>query len=314
MSVADLLAELRSRDVQVWAEGESLRCSTRAGALTPELREALRQRKGDILDFLRGAAALARQERSIVPLQAHGRGVPIFAVPGHNGDVFCYRALAQRLGGDQPFFGLQPPGLDGHEAPLGQIETLAGRFADEVRAFQPDGPLIVAGFCAGGVVAFELARQLQESGPDVRLLALFGSPYPTFFRPLRRLTHTFRGHMNELASSPGAGFAYIAGKLRQRRLRAEDPVLALRTAVERATIAAIRRYTPGPFAGRVSLFLPSDDWARAGFGALLWRSVARDCDEYRGAGGCNGDNMLTEPNAGVFAELFRQALNRNGLR
>ena len=314
MSVADLLAQLRSRDVQVWADGDNLRCSTRAGALTPELREILRQRKGDILDFLHAAAALARQERSIVPLQAGGRRLPVFAVPGHNGDVFCYRILAQRLGDDQPFFGLQPPGLDEHEAPLARVEALAERFAAQVRAFRPHGPLIIAGFCAGGVVAFELARQLQQGGRDIRLLALFGSPYPTFFRPLRRLGHTISSHANELASlSSRARLMYIAEKLRQRRLRADDPVLALRATVERATIAAIRNYSPGLFEGRVALFLPSQDWVRSGFGALLWRSAARHCDEYRGADGCNGDNMLTDPNAGVFAELFRQAMDQNTL-
>ena len=113
MNTAAFLATLRSRDIQVWAEGDQLRCNGPPGALSSELREELRQRKADILKFLDAAASLARQQRAIIPLQPRGARVPVFAVAGHNGDVFCYRALAQHLGEDQPFFGLQPPGLDG---------------------------------------------------------------------------------------------------------------------------------------------------------------------------------------------------------
>ena len=63
-----------------------------------------------LIEFLREAQGLAAQQRAIVPLEAVGTRTPIFAVAGHNGDVFAYRALAQHLGPDQPFFGLQPPG------------------------------------------------------------------------------------------------------------------------------------------------------------------------------------------------------------
>src|SRR4051812_16202362 len=105
MMVPSLLEKLRSSDVQVWTEGDQLRCSAPSGVLTAELREQLRERKNDIVDFLRSAAARARMGRGIVPLQPHGRRAPVFAVPGHNGNVFAYRALAEHLGDDQPFFG-----------------------------------------------------------------------------------------------------------------------------------------------------------------------------------------------------------------
>jgi len=103
MSVTALLAELRGRDVQIMADGDRLRCNGPADALTPELRVQLQQRKNDILEFLRSAEVLARQQRAIVPLQPRGWRIPVFAVAGHNGDVFCYRAFAQHLGDDQPF-------------------------------------------------------------------------------------------------------------------------------------------------------------------------------------------------------------------
>ena len=104
---------------------------------------------------------------------------------------------------------------------------------------------------------------------------------------------------------------YVAEKLRLRKAHrdrvhaaAADPVLVLRAKVERATIAAARSYTPGHFAGRVGLFLPSREWVRFGHAALGWRSVAHRTEEYVGPDGCDGDNMLREY-APRFAELFR---------
>jgi thioesterase domain-containing protein len=272
------------------------------------LRERLRQRKADILEFLRSAEALATQPHAIVPLRPHGPGVPVFAVPGHNGDVFCYRAMVQHLP-EHPFFGLQPPGLDGQAQPLVRVEDLAEYFAEQVRGFVPGGPVIVAGYCAGGSVAFELARQLQEAGTAVRLVALFGSPYPTFFRSFRRFSAALGGHTRRLGVLSRAGYlTYVGERLRHRTERREDPVLTLRVDVERATIIAVRRYAPGRFPGRLCLFLPENGWARTRFGAPLWRSVAGECEVHPAPVGCDADSMLTEPHARSLSDSFRRCV------
>jgi thioesterase domain-containing protein len=320
--VPALLAELRKRDIQVWADGDRLHCNAPTGVLTPELRDQLQQCKNEILEFLRSAEALARQQRAIVPLQPRGKRTPVFAVGGHNGDVFCYRALAQHLGDDQPFYGLEPPGLDGHRKPLTRVEDLAAYFAEQIRAFQPNGPYVIAGFCAGGVIAFELGRQLLKERAAISFLALFGSPYPTSYRLLPQLRQRLGQeveravrHTRALASlSSGERRLYIAEKLRQRKAGRDispDPALVLRTRVEDITMTAARRYIPSHFAGRMSLFLPSREWLRSGDAPLRWRSVARDTEEYFGPDGCNGDLMLREPYAPAFAELFRQCRERN---
>jgi thioesterase domain-containing protein len=318
---AALLAELRRRDIHVWAAGGELRCNARAGALTPELREQLREHKQAILEFLDSAQALAAQERALVPLQRHGERAPVFAVPGHNGDVFCYRALAQSVGSDQPFFGLQPPGLDGHGEPLTRVGELAAYFAAQIRAFQPQGPYIIAGFCAGGTVAFELAQQLQSAGAAISFLALFGSPYPSYFRfPAQLWQHLRReaariGHVARELASPSEGLRrrYLAEKLRERKARRDarraaalDPVLVRRARVERATLWAVRRYVPRHFAGRVCLFLPGRQWRTSGVAAHRWLGVAQAVEEYFGPDASNGADMLREPHVPAFAELFRR--------
>jgi thioesterase domain-containing protein len=319
------LAELRSRDIQVWLDEGRLRCNAPAAAWTAELRDELQRRKDDIVAFLRSAEALARQQRAIVPLQPHGSRPPVFAVPGHNGDVFCYRELARQLGEDQPFFGLQPPGVDGHGEPLLRIEALAAHFAAQIRAFRPEGPCIIAGYCAGGLTAFALAQQLVQERRPVLFLALFGAPYAARFRHLamlrercaKQLARVVK-HGRGLASLPAAGWpAYLAGELRERDARrseerssASDPVLALRAKVEQATLAAASRYRPGGFGGRVCLFLPSRGFVHSHDEPLRWRSVVPQAEEYYGPDGCERDQMLREPYVSQFAELFRQSAGK----
>ena len=324
MIVPTFLEELRSRDIQVWADGDQLRCNAPPGVLTPELRDQLRRRKSAIVEFLRSAEAFARQERAIVPLQPRGQRVPVFAVPGHNGNVFSFRFLAQQLGDDQPFFGLQPPGVDGQSEPLTCVEDLAAYFAAQIRAFRPDGPYVIAGHCSGGTIAFELARQLLQQGVGITFLALFSSPYPTWFRLLPQLRRRLASqaewaskHVRALASlSNKERRLYITAKLTARlrhdraqpdtrQLAAPDPVLVLRARVEAATIVALRRYTPRHFAGRVALFLPNREWLRPGNTMLRWRRLACDTEEYCGPEGCEGDVMLHDPYVRAIAEEFQ---------
>jgi len=291
-------------------------------ALTPELRDQLQQRKGDLVEFLRSAKTIAEQQGAIVPLQPRGHRPPIFGVGGHNGDVFCYRALARHLGDDQPLYGLQPPGLDGDSAPLEGIEDLASYFAAQIRAFQPDGPCILAGYCAGGMIAFELARQLRREGMPIQFVALFGAPYPSRFRRLAMLreevgqqARRLLRHADALASrSLREWHEYFAERRRTRaafraaqHAAAADPGLSLRTQVERATVMAGRRYTPERFDGRVCLFVPSEDTVRSIDEPLRWQSVAQDSEPYFGPQGCDGHSMLLDPYVATFAELFQQA-------
>jgi thioesterase domain-containing protein len=321
VNLQPFLAELHRRDVRLTAEGDSLRCKAPPGVLTAGLRDQLKERKSEILALLRSAQAVALQPQAVVPLQPRGKRTPVFAVPGHYGDVFSYRALALRLGDEQPFFGLQPAGLDGARPPMTRVEDLAAYFAAQILAVQPAGPLIVAGHCAGGAIAVELAQQLQRRGVSVRLLALFACPYPTFYRFAPQLKQAVVQQIKRIGRHAGAltklSFAqsrhYIATKL--RRMQGErdaehaalaDPVLVRRAAVSRATVAAIRRYAPVGYAGPVSLILPNRAWLRSGAEPLRWRSVAPQAEHCFGPDDCDPDLLLMEPDAGAISELFRQ--------
>ena len=103
---------------------------------------------------------------------------PLFLVHAHRGGVFAYHALARALGGAYPIHGLQAPGLQEGEEPLDSIPALAALYVDELRARQPEGPYRLAGWSFGGVVAYEIARQLESQGADVAFLALLDASPP----------------------------------------------------------------------------------------------------------------------------------------
>jgi len=110
---------------------------------------------------------------SLVPIQPHGSERPFFCVHPVSGNVLCYRALARRLGAQQPFYALQARGIDDGQEPQTQVEAMAADYLEAVRTVQSHGPYLLGGWSMGGLIAFEMARQLQEQGVEVRLLALF---------------------------------------------------------------------------------------------------------------------------------------------
>lgn len=325
MNVSTFLAELRSNDIHLTADGDRLRCNAPTGALTPDLQDQLRQRKSEILEFLRTAEAIAKQQQAIVPLQPRGTRIPVFATGGHNGDVFAYRDLVRHVGDDQPFFGLHPPGLDGSSRQLTRVEDLAAYFAAQIQAFRPNGPYIIAGYCAGGAVALEIAQQLLQRGAAISFLALFGCAYPAWYRfSFRYWWERVVMHTQVLATLPSLTERrqYLNDRIRarlkamrdQRSPAATDPVSIARFKFEQTTIAAVRRYRPKRFAGRVCLFVPSREWLRLSRDApASWRAVAPNIEEYWGPETCIHERMLMEPDAPVFAELFRQCRDNSSM-
>jgi thioesterase domain-containing protein/acyl carrier protein len=121
--------------------------------------------------------------RTLIPIQPDGTRPPFFCVHGFGGGVLGYADLARLLGPDQPFYGLQAAGLDGDEAPDLTVAAMAARYIDAMRSVQPRGPYRIGGYCFGGVVAFEMGRQLELQGEAVALLAVMEGYAPGIQQP-----------------------------------------------------------------------------------------------------------------------------------
>ncbi len=122
--------------------------------------------------------AITHQESPLVQIQPQGSKPPLFCVHPIGGEVFCYIDLARLLGTDQPCIGLQAVDLEDTQAASTGLEDIAASYVKALRAVQPRGPYLLSGWSFGGLVAFEMARQLWKQGDRVALLALLDPPMP----------------------------------------------------------------------------------------------------------------------------------------
>jgi phthiocerol/phenolphthiocerol synthesis type-I polyketide synthase E len=108
----------------------------------------------------------------------------LFLVHPIDGYVAFYRELAQNLPTQQAVYALQAIGLEAGEQILTTVESMAAHYIAVMRTQQPQGPYLLAGASFGGLVAFEMAQQLQQLGEEVKLLGLIDTPIPgqNFFK------------------------------------------------------------------------------------------------------------------------------------
>ena len=130
----------------------------------------------------RTIAALARDLRvqqawsPLVQLCGEGAGAPCFFVHPAGGNVLCYRGLAERLG--RRFYGLQAPGLTGEQPALDRVEAMATLYVEAMREVQPQGPYLLGGWSSGGMIAFEMASQLEALGEQVDRVVMIDALAP----------------------------------------------------------------------------------------------------------------------------------------
>lgn len=317
MTTAEFLASLRERDVRLWLEDGQLKCDAPLGALDDGWRKELSARKHELATLIADAETTLRGPRSLVPLKPTGERPPLFARPGHNGDVFCYVALAKYLDARQPLYGVEPKGLDG--GPLADtVEGMAAYELQQIRSLQPAGPYYLAGYCAGGAIAFESARQLVEAGQEVVRVMLFGAPFPSVYRGPRATTqlHSVRDRVRRHAPGLTEGsvsdrLEYVRGRVRSRASARSDPAFENRRRMEDATMDAVRRYDAGFYPGRIDAFLPNKAWRHSGEGSDEWKQVARQVVEHVGPDAANGDTMLHEPHVQVLAALLTASVEKH---
>jgi thioesterase domain-containing protein/acyl carrier protein len=118
----------------------------------------------------------ARNWETLIPIKVSGQKSPIFLVHGLSGDVVNLYELGRHLQVNRPFYALR--GLsDSSDLPTG-VEELSDRYIKAIRKLQPNGPYIVGGYSAGGIVAFDMACQLDAMGECVKPLIMLDTESP----------------------------------------------------------------------------------------------------------------------------------------
>ena len=279
---------------------------------------------------------------SLVEIQRQGTRPPLFLVHGAGGGMFWgYVNLSRHLGADQPVYGFKSHGLDG-TSEYARIEDLAAEYIRDLKKVKPEGPYQLGGYCFGGNVAFEMARQLEESGEQVDFVALMNCAPPNsrytrvewslrwFSRLLKNLLYWAK-YVRQWSPSQRKEFfrwkrSILLSKLRLGRdstpraganVDVRDLVdLSSYTPEQQQVwemhIRALLEYHPQPFGGRVNLYRSPGHPLWCSFDPDYgWGDFAKRGVEVSIVPGAH-EKILEEPCVTNLAESLLRSLN-NGV-
>jgi amino acid adenylation domain-containing protein len=259
-------------------------------------------------------APLPREGRETWPLvvmRDAGERPPLFLVHTTPGDLLGYTGLVRALGSDQPCYGFQSLALQRPTSAHRTIEEMAACYVDLMKATAPRGPYHLAGWCYGGLVAFEMARRLVASGDGVGLLALVdamapgpGLAVPDYYVDCARAARRM---------GPRALARYLGEKARAAAsVLAREPATPApgnRAVAQEQNLRALARWRPRPYPGLLTVLRSSgttlgvlDDpalrWTR--LAAALETRVIR----------ASRSAILREPCVRALAAELRAAMDR----
>lgn len=111
----------------------------------------------------------------LVPIKPNGTKPPLFMVHGAGLNILNFKHVITHFDDDQPVYGIQGIGPNGYENWFESIEEMAACYIESIVKINPKGPYALSGFSFGGVVALEMARQLEKQGKKVSIIALLDS-------------------------------------------------------------------------------------------------------------------------------------------
>ena len=255
------------------------------------------------------------QNSPLVTINSHGSSPPFFCVHPIFGVVFPYYKLAAELGREQPFYALQPRGIDGENSPLTSIEDMAAFYIAAVREVQPQGPYFLGGWSFGGLVAFEMAQQLQKAGERVALLAILDTlaPIPAnqisfwdgckflLTTALRSVWPFVLDYFRLLAAADNFLGESLAARIAKLN-KVIKPIFAVFQANSKATLA----YVPPTYEDKITLVRSTSQTSTGDRDFTLgWSQLTNDKVEVIKVPG-NHLTMLRKPHVQVLAQQLKQ--------
>jgi amino acid adenylation domain-containing protein len=291
----------------------------------------------ELPNISRLAERLQKPERAgpkscLTAIQPKGSCPPLYLVHGAGGGMLWgYNNLAARLGPDQPLFAFNSRGALGLKE-FSRIEDMAEHYVNELCAFQPSGSVRLGGYCFGGEVAFEMARQLTARGRQIALLALFNAMAPNssyervswnprtflpFIQNAWRWLDYFRQWTPEQRRSlVQRKWRSVLGACRSTNTETALPhnsaVPSFYPEFQRRLwdihLGASSQYSPKPYAGRITLFRTSIHPFFSSFDPECgWGQFAQEGVIVHMMPGAH-ESILDEPHVQIVAEHLNQVL------
>lgn len=183
MTINDFIEELKQKDIQINFSNGKLKYSGPEENITPDLIEKLKKYKGKLIKFL-----WPKELNKLMPINTEGSKIPLFIVHGDNSNYI----ISKHLGPDQPVYGFFHPGSEGEEIHYKSVKEMAKAYLEMLLAVCPSGPYYLLGYSFGGVVAFEMANQLQKSGQKVPFLVIIDTYSPLAIETIERQNNLFK--------------------------------------------------------------------------------------------------------------------------
>jgi amino acid adenylation domain-containing protein len=266
---------------------------------------------------------------SLVPIKPQGTKMPLYMVHGAGLNVLLFNTLASCLSPDQPAYGLQAKGLDGIEEPLSSIEEIAAHYIAAIQTQNPDGPYALAGYSFGGIIAFEMAKQLEAAGKEVKMLAMFDTyAYrSTYYDPLipkiykkgrfyiNRIWHTFtfsNGFKNTIdykTKSVKRILTRYYWKLKYGKNQNQVGFFGYSNKIDEMNIYAEKRYQLKPYNIKVDLFRALNKTFYLDDGEYLgWKPYALKGISIHDIPG-EHNTIFKAPNDKIFAGVLQKCLD-----
>jgi thioesterase domain-containing protein len=256
------------------------------------------------------------QTQCLAPLQTGGADRPLFCIHGLGGNIAAMIPLARCFVGKRPVYGLLGLGLDPGQRPHDCLEDMASHYLREIREAQPQGPYLLAGWSLGGLIAIEVARQLQAIEQQAALVAMFDTYLSVTDFESQNVTDpaVFRWiapHLNlsiaELTKLPlERQWDRIAEQAQKAHGLGIAEIFRL-AEVCKSHLRAASRYKPQPYDGRVVLFQAETSRGRLD---SRWKSLCPNMHIEQVPG--DHYSMLQKPQVDVLAKQLKRHIEDTG--
>ena len=175
MTLANFIEELNKKQINITFAGGKLKYSGPEENITPELIENLKGFKGRLIKHF-----WPKELGNLMPINPEGSKTPLFIVHGDNSNYI----ISEYFGPDQPVYGFFHPGSEGERISFKNAKSMAANYLEKVQTVWPSGPYNLIGYSFGGILAFEMAVQLQKAGYIVQSLVLIDTLSPDAAKPV----------------------------------------------------------------------------------------------------------------------------------